>query len=84
MPQPQAIYLPLSVFESFLTPRSFFLISYPDTNTTTLSSCSSLLIPCDASTPVLELLDEHLSFARLVSSLLPSRTGREMFIFSEV
>ncbi|TFY83336.1 hypothetical protein EWM64_g677 [Hericium alpestre] len=53
-----------------------------DTITTTLSSRSSVLLPCDASTRVLELLvllDQHWSFARLKFPIcLLSRTGREM------
>ncbi|KAN0126510.1 Beta-lactamase-like protein [Russula decolorans] len=56
-----------------------------DTITTTLSSRSSLLLPCDASTRVLELLvllDQHWSFARLKFPIcLLSRTGREMLTF---
>ena len=77
--------LRLLVFESFSTPQSFFLTSHPDTITTTLSSRSSLLLPCDASTRVLELLvllDQHWSFARLKFPIcLLSRTGREMLTF---
>ncbi len=57
----------------------------PDTITTTLSSRCSLLLPCDASTRVLELLvllDQHWSFARLKFPIcLLSRTGREMLTF---
>ncbi|KAI0068508.1 hypothetical protein BV25DRAFT_1791984 [Artomyces pyxidatus] len=56
-----------------------------DTITTALSSRSSLLLPCDASTRVLELLvllDQHWSFARLKYPIcLLSRTGREMLTF---
>ncbi|KAI0048061.1 hypothetical protein FA95DRAFT_1558455 [Auriscalpium vulgare] len=56
-----------------------------DTITTTLASRSSLLLPCDASTRVLELLvllDQHWSFARLKYPIcLLSRTGREMLTF---
>ncbi|TFY62810.1 hypothetical protein EVG20_g6565 [Dentipellis fragilis] len=56
-----------------------------DTITTTLSSRSSVLLPCDASTRVLELLvllDQHWSFARLKFPIcLLSRTGREMLTF---
>jgi len=66
-------------------PIFLLLISYPDTITTTLSSRSSLLLPCDASTRVLELLvllDQHWSFARLKYPIcLLSRTGREMLTF---
>ena len=51
----------------------------------TLSSRSSLLLPCDASTRVLELLvllDQHWSYARLKYPIcLLSRTGREMLTF---
>jgi len=49
-------------------PRFLLLILYPDTITTTLFHRVSLLLPCDASTRVLELLvllDQHWSFARL-------------------
>lgn len=56
-----------------------------DTVTTTLSSRSSVLLPCDASSRVLELLvllDQHWSFARLKYPIcLLSRTGREMLTF---
>ncbi|KAI0306845.1 beta-lactamase-like protein [Multifurca ochricompacta] len=56
-----------------------------DTIATTLSSRSSLLLPCDASTRVLELLvllDQHWSSARLKFPIcLLSRTGREMLTF---
>jgi len=66
-------------------PIFLLLILYPDTITTTLSSRSSLLLPCDASTRVLELLvllDQHWSFARLKYPIcLLSRTGREMLTF---
>src|SRR5712671_6594218 len=66
-------------------PVFLLLILYPDTITTTLSSRSSLLLPCDASTRVLELLvllDQHWSFARLKFPIcLLSRTGREMLTF---
>ena len=56
-----------------------------DCITATLSSRSSLLLPCDASTRVLELLvllDQHWSYARLKYPIcLLSRTGREMLTF---
>lgn len=56
-----------------------------DTITAALSSRSSLLLPCDASTRVLELLvllDQHWSFARLKYPIcLLSRSGREMLTF---
>ncbi|THH16445.1 hypothetical protein EW146_g4205 [Bondarzewia mesenterica] len=56
-----------------------------DCVTATLSSRSSLLLPCDASTRVLELLvllDQHWSYARLKYPIcLLSRTGREMLTF---
>ena len=82
----KTVILPLSVFESFSTPRSLFLIPYPDTiTTTTLSSCSSLLLPCDAGTRVLELLVllvQHWSFAPLKFPIcLISRRGREILTF---
>lgn len=56
-----------------------------DTVTTTLSSRSSLLLPCDSSTRVLELLvllDQHWNFSRLKYPIcLLSRTGEEMLTF---
>ncbi|KAI0315379.1 beta-lactamase-like protein [Amylostereum chailletii] len=56
-----------------------------DTITATLERRSSMLLPCDASTRVLEmlvLLDQHWSFARLKYPIcLLSRTGREMLTF---
>ncbi|KAG6854893.1 hypothetical protein C0991_012083 [Blastosporella zonata] len=56
-----------------------------DTITSTLSSRSSLLMPCDASTRVLELLvllDQHWNYSRLRYPIcLLSRSGREMLTF---
>ncbi|KAJ8698469.1 hypothetical protein PTI98_005175 [Pleurotus ostreatus] len=56
-----------------------------DTITSTLSSRSSLLLPCDASTRVLELLvllDQHWSFSRLRYPIcFLTRTGSEMLTF---
>ncbi|TFK43712.1 beta-lactamase-like protein [Crucibulum laeve] len=56
-----------------------------DTITATLSSRSSLLLPCDSSTRVLELLvllDQHWNYSRLRYPIcLLSRTGREMLTF---
>ncbi|KAG5221800.1 beta-lactamase protein [Salix suchowensis] len=56
-----------------------------DTITSTLSSRSSLLLPCDASTRVLELLvllDQHWSFSRLRYPIcFLTRTGGEMLTF---
>src|SRR5271170_1209922 len=56
-----------------------------DTITATLTSRSSLLLPCDSSTRVLELLvllDQHWSYSRLKYPIcLLSRTGREMLTF---
>jgi cleavage and polyadenylation specificity factor subunit 2 len=56
-----------------------------DTITTTLERRSSLLLPCDSSTRVLELLvllDQQWSFLRLNYPIcLLSRTGREMLTF---
>ncbi|KJA29848.1 hypothetical protein HYPSUDRAFT_31856 [Hypholoma sublateritium FD-334 SS-4] len=56
-----------------------------DTITSTLSSRSSLLMPCDSSTRILELLvllDQHWNFSRLRYPIcLLSRTGREMLTF---
>ncbi|KAJ6628813.1 beta-lactamase-like protein [Mycena sp. CBHHK59/15] len=55
------------------------------TSTLTSSSRSSVLIPCDSSTRVLELLvllDQHWKFARLTYPIcLLSRTGSEMLTF---
>jgi cleavage and polyadenylation specificity factor subunit 2 len=66
-------------------PFLLLIFMWSDTITTTLSSRSSLLLPCDASTRVLELLvllDQHWSFARLKFPIcLLSRTGREMLTF---
>ncbi|KAG6812985.1 hypothetical protein H0H92_014916 [Tricholoma furcatifolium] len=56
-----------------------------DTITSTLSSRSSLLLPCDSSTRVLELLvllDQHWNYSRLRYPIcLLSRSGREMLTF---
>ncbi|KAF8076581.1 beta-lactamase-like protein [Lyophyllum atratum] len=56
-----------------------------DTITATLSSRSSLLLPCDSSTRVLELLvllDQHWNYSRLRYPIcLLSRSGREMLTF---
>lgn len=56
-----------------------------DTITATLTSRSSLLLPCDSSTRVLELLvllDQHWSYSRLRYPIcFLSRTGREMLTF---
>ncbi|CAA7260032.1 unnamed protein product [Cyclocybe aegerita] len=56
-----------------------------DTITSTLSSRSSLLLPCDSSTRILELLvllDQHWNFSRLRYPIcLLSRTSREMLTF---
>ncbi|KAF6762080.1 cleavage and polyadenylation specificity factor subunit [Ephemerocybe angulata] len=56
-----------------------------DTITATLSSRSSLLLPCDSSTRILELLvllDQHWSYSKLHFPIcLLSRTGREMLTF---
>lgn len=56
-----------------------------DTITSTLQSRSSLLLPCDASTRVLELLvllDQHWSFSRLRYPIcFLSRTASEMLTF---
>ncbi|KAF9534723.1 beta-lactamase-like protein, partial [Crepidotus variabilis] len=57
-----------------------------DTITTTLSeNRSSILLPCDASTRILELLvllDQHWNYSRLRYPIcLLSRTGREMLTF---
>lgn len=61
------------------------LIIPQDTITATLSSRSSLLLPCDASTRILELLvllDQHWNFSRLRYPIcLLSRTSREMLTF---
>ncbi|KAF9006562.1 beta-lactamase-like protein [Cyathus striatus] len=56
-----------------------------DTITATLTSRSSLLLPCDSSTRLLELLvllDQHWNYSRLRFPIcLMSRTGREMLTF---
>ncbi|KAL5488069.1 hypothetical protein ACEPAI_6177 [Sanghuangporus weigelae] len=56
-----------------------------DTVTSTLFSRHSVLMPCDASTRLLELLvllDQHWSYSRLKFPIcLVSRTGREMLTF---
>ncbi|KAF8812259.1 cleavage and polyadenylation specificity factor subunit [Phlegmacium glaucopus] len=56
-----------------------------DTITATLTSRSSLLLPCDSSTRILELLvllDQHWNYSRLRYPIcLLSRTGREMLTF---
>ncbi|KAI0677046.1 beta-lactamase-like protein [Trametes maxima] len=56
-----------------------------DCVTATLSSRNSLLMPCDSSTRVLELLvllDQHWNYSRLKYPIcLLSRTGREMLTF---
>ncbi|KAG5648901.1 hypothetical protein DXG03_000250 [Asterophora parasitica] len=56
-----------------------------DTITATLSSRSSLLLPCDSSTRILELLvllDQHWNYSRLRYPIcLLSRSGREMLTF---
>ncbi|KAI0796908.1 beta-lactamase-like protein [Abortiporus biennis] len=56
-----------------------------DCITSALSSHNSVLMPCDASTRVLEilvLLDQHWSYSRLKYPIcLLSRTGREMLTF---
>ncbi|KAG6915655.1 hypothetical protein DXG01_010525 [Tephrocybe rancida] len=71
-----------SVITSRRKDRDLALI---DTITSTLSSRSSLLMPCDASTRVLELLvllDQHWNYSRLRYPIcLLSRSGREMLTF---
>lgn len=56
-----------------------------DTITATLGSRSSLLLPCDSSTRLLELLvllDQHWNYSRLKYPIcLLSRTGEEMLAF---
>ncbi|KAF5363964.1 hypothetical protein D9756_000393 [Leucocoprinus leucothites] len=56
-----------------------------DTITATLSSRSSLLLPCDSSTRILELLvllDQHWNYSRLRYPIcLLSRTGKDMLAF---
>ncbi|KAL7282245.1 hypothetical protein ACG7TL_003714 [Trametes sanguinea] len=56
-----------------------------DCVTATLTSRNSLLLPCDSSTRVLELLvllDQHWNYSRLKFPIcLLSRTGREMLTF---
>ena len=61
------------------------LIFHLDAITATLERRSSMLLPCDESTRLLEmlvLLDQHWSYARLKYPIcLVSRTGREMLTF---
>ena len=61
------------------------MIEFTDTITATLSSRSSLLLPCDSSTRILELLvllDQHWSFSRLRYPIcFLTRTGSEMLTF---
>ena len=56
-----------------------------DTITATLTSRSSLLLPCDSSTRVMELLvllDQHWNYSRLRYPIcFLSRNGREMLTF---
>jgi cleavage and polyadenylation specificity factor subunit 2 len=60
-------------------------ITVTDTITTTLGSRSSVLVPCDSSTRLLELLvllDQHWTYQRLRYPIcLLSRTGDEMLAF---
>ncbi|KAJ3518061.1 hypothetical protein NLJ89_g102 [Agrocybe chaxingu] len=72
------------IFEPLARPD--LLITDADhTITSTLSSRSSLLLPCDSSTRILELLvllDQHWNFSRLRYPIcLLSRTSREMLTF---
>ncbi|KAE9410142.1 cleavage and polyadenylation specificity factor subunit [Gymnopus androsaceus JB14] len=71
-----------SVISSRRKDRDVALI---DTITTTLSSRSSLLLPCDSSTRVLELLvllDQHWSYSKLRYPIcFLSRTASEMLTF---
>ena len=66
-------------------PKLLLLITVTDTITTTLGSRSSVLIPCDSSTRLLELLvllDQHWTYQRLRYPIcLLSRTGEEMLAF---
>lgn len=61
------------------------LFIIPDCISSALSSRNSVLMPCDASTRVLELLvllDQHWNYSRLKFPIcLLSRTGREMLTF---
>lgn len=60
-------------------------IAVKDCVSATLSSRNSLLLPCDSSTRVLELLvllDQHWSYSRLKYPIcLLSRSGQEMLTF---
>lgn len=60
-------------------------LSFPDCVTATLTSRNSLLLPCDASTRVLELLvllDQHWNYSRLKFPIcLLSKSGHEMLTF---
>lgn len=77
-----AMLLSLVRSTTVASPNSHSLL---DTITSTLSSRSSLLMPCDSSTRILELLvllDQHWNFSRLRYPIcLLSRTGREMLTF---
>lgn len=68
----------------YLIYTTFIECMYLDVITSTLRT-NSLLIPCDASTRVLELLvllDQHWSYSKLKSPIcLISRTGEEMLTF---
>ena len=61
------------------------MIVYLDCVTATLTSRNSLLLPCDSSTRVLELLvllDQYWNYSRLKFPIcLVSRTGQEMLTF---
>lgn len=61
------------------------IVLWVDCVTATLSSRNSLLLPCDSSSRVLELLvllDQHWNYSRLKYPIcLLSRTGQEMLTF---
>ena len=61
------------------------IVAQIDCITAALSSRNSLLLPCDASSRVLELLvllDQHWNYSRLKYPIcLLSRTGQEMLTF---
>ena len=80
--------LPSSVRGLLHAEGSFYLTDTRgvlDCVSATLGSRNSILMPCDSSTRVLELLvllDQHWSFSRLKYPIcLLSRTGREMLTF---
>lgn len=79
--------LPLLVrlLKSTISTQGNETLAIPDTITATLTSRSSLLLPCDSSSRVMELLvllDQHWNYSRLRYPIcFLSRNGREMLTF---